>query len=137
MINAPAEAIWSVLGDIGSIADWNPGVEKSYLVGDDTELGGRRRCELGGKNYLDEEVVEWIKQFSYPKRFEPLGHGDAFGLRMSCPAQRQFASAPWVLARLRCACWRDNWQRHDLEPNSYSWLPHSRDGLERVGADRP
>jgi len=59
VIGASAEAVWSVLGDIGSIADWNPGVRKSYLVGDSTEMGGRRLCELSDKIYLDEEVVEW------------------------------------------------------------------------------
>ena len=59
VIAAPVEAVGSVLGDIGTIADWNPGVRKSYLVGDDTGLGSRRRCELGAKMYLDEEVVEW------------------------------------------------------------------------------
>lgn len=59
VIGASPEAVWAVLGDIGSIADWNPGVRNSYLVGDSTEMGGRRHCELGGKNYLDEEVVRW------------------------------------------------------------------------------
>ena len=59
VIAAPVEAVWSVLGDIGTIADWNPGVRQSYLVGDDAGLGSRRRCELGAKMYLDEEVVEW------------------------------------------------------------------------------
>ncbi|MGB0909129.1 MAG: SRPBCC family protein [Nitrospirales bacterium] len=57
-ISASQERVWAVLADIGRIADWNPGVKHSQQtsVGDVAE-GATRRCELGGKNYLDEEVV--------------------------------------------------------------------------------
>ena len=59
-IKAPVASVWEVLADIGSIADWNPGVVKSYVTGDRAgEVGAARHCNLGGKNYLDEEVVEW------------------------------------------------------------------------------
>ena len=59
-INAPVASVWEVLADIGSIADWNPGVVQSYVTGDRAgEVGAARHCDLGGKNYLDEEVVEW------------------------------------------------------------------------------
>ena len=59
-IKAPVASVWEVLADIGSIADWNPGVVRSYVTGDRAgEVGSARHCDLGGKNYLDEEVVEW------------------------------------------------------------------------------
>ena len=59
-INAPVASVWEVLADIGSIADWNPGVVRLYVTGDRAgEVGAARHCDLGGKNYLDEEVVEW------------------------------------------------------------------------------
>jgi uncharacterized protein YndB with AHSA1/START domain len=59
-IKAPVASVWEVLADIGSIADWNPGVVRSYVTGDRAgEVGAARHCDLGGKNYLDEEVVEW------------------------------------------------------------------------------
>ena len=59
-IKAPVASVWEVLADIGSIADWNPGVVRSYVTGDRAgEVGAARHCDLGGKNYLDEEVIEW------------------------------------------------------------------------------
>ncbi len=59
-INAPAEAVWAVLADIGSISVWNPGVQASHtLEGGPEGLGAQRRCDLGGKNYLIEDVIEW------------------------------------------------------------------------------
>ncbi|MBI4490560.1 MAG: SRPBCC family protein [Deltaproteobacteria bacterium] len=60
-INAPKDVVWNVLADIGSIHQWNPGVVDSRATTDgEVGLGSARRCELGGKNYLDEEVVEWV-----------------------------------------------------------------------------
>jgi uncharacterized protein YndB with AHSA1/START domain len=58
-IHAPATLVWSTLADIGSIHKWNPGVEQSYQTnGTDVGLGATRHCRLGGKYYLDEEVVQ-------------------------------------------------------------------------------
>ncbi len=60
-INAPIAQVWDVLADIGSIADWNPGVKKSHqTTSGEIANGSCRRCELGGKNYLDEEVVSFL-----------------------------------------------------------------------------
>ncbi len=59
-INASVEDVWEVLADIGSIDRWNPGVVSSRATTDEaTGLGACRYCDLGGENYLDEEVVEW------------------------------------------------------------------------------
>ena len=57
-INASPGQVWSTLADIGAIARWNPGVKHSEqtTVGD-VGHGSCRRCDLGGKNYLAEEVV--------------------------------------------------------------------------------
>jgi len=59
-IDAPIKTVWAALADIGKIAEWNPGVKESHqtTVGD-VANGAGRRCELGGKNYLNEEVVEF------------------------------------------------------------------------------
>ena len=60
VINAPVGAVWRVLADIGSISAWNPGVVSSSVTTSEGEgMGAGRHCDLGGKNYLDEEVVEW------------------------------------------------------------------------------
>ena len=62
-IQAPIEQVWAALDDIGSIAQWNPGIHDSYVTSDKaTGLGATRFCDLGGKNYLDEQVVAWEPQ---------------------------------------------------------------------------
>lgn len=59
-IDAPIEKVWGALADIGTISRWNPGVVESHTTSDIEEgLGATRYCDLGGKNYLDEEVVTW------------------------------------------------------------------------------
>lgn len=59
-IDAPIEAVWAALADIGNIYAWNPGVVASYTTSDESSgLGATRYCDLGGKNFLDEEVVAW------------------------------------------------------------------------------
>lgn len=59
-INAPLDHVWAALADIGSIYQWNPGVVESHTTTEQTTgIGACRYCDLGGKNYLDEEVVEW------------------------------------------------------------------------------
>ncbi|MFQ5890924.1 MAG: SRPBCC family protein [Gemmatimonadota bacterium] len=59
-IDAPAQDVWAVLAEIGEIHAWNPGVESSRLTTEQKEgVGAGRHCDLSGRNYVDEEVVEW------------------------------------------------------------------------------
>jgi carbon monoxide dehydrogenase subunit G len=59
-IEAPIEKVWEALADIGSISKWNPGVHESYATSDETTgLGATRFCDLGGKNFVKEQVVEF------------------------------------------------------------------------------
>ncbi|MBT3271237.1 SRPBCC family protein [Candidatus Poribacteria bacterium] len=59
-IDAAPAAVWDVLADIGSIHAWNPGVVDSRVTSDvEAGVGSSRHCDLGGRNYLDEDVVEW------------------------------------------------------------------------------
>ncbi len=54
------QGVWEILADIGDIARWNPGVQKSWVTSRASEgAGASRRCELGGRNYLVEDVAEW------------------------------------------------------------------------------
>ena len=64
-INASSDDVWAALADIGSIAVWNPGVKESRQTSNgEVTYGAGRYCNLGGKNYLQEEVVT----------FEPPSH---------------------------------------------------------------
>ena len=57
-IEASPEKVWAVLADIGNIYLWNPGVVHSEQTSSGTVgVGSCRRCVLGYKSYLDEEVV--------------------------------------------------------------------------------
>lgn len=59
-INAPVEEVWQALGAIGDIHLWNPGVKASHLTSSsEAGLGATRYCDLGGRSYLEEEVVAW------------------------------------------------------------------------------
>ncbi len=63
VIDAPLTAVWGVLADIDSVHEWNPGVIASRKTTPvEHGLGACRRCELGGKNYLEEKVVEWVPE---------------------------------------------------------------------------
>ena len=60
LVNSSVDRVWDVLADIGTISRWNPGVKSSHLTTEGKEgMGAGRRCNLGGKTYLDEEVVAW------------------------------------------------------------------------------
>ena len=59
-IDAPVDVVWEVLADYGAIYRWNPGVVASHVTTEEgTGVGACRHCDLGGRNYLDEEVIEW------------------------------------------------------------------------------
>ena len=70
-VNAPVESVWRVLADIGSISKWNLGVVESHVTTDEVEgVGAGRYCDLGGRNYLDESVVEWEPKRRLTMRIE-------------------------------------------------------------------
>lgn len=57
-IDATPEAVWAVLGDLGSFADWSPVVRSVTHDGRDG-VGATRTCRVSPMGRLDEEVVEW------------------------------------------------------------------------------
>lgn len=68
-IDAPADAVWRVLADVGEIYQWNPGVLHSHATSEaETGLGATRYCDLGGNNYLKEEVVHFEPQHQLTMR---------------------------------------------------------------------
>lgn len=63
IIEARPEIVWSVLNNIGDIYRWNPGVKHSHTTSEhQSGLRATRHCDLGGRNFLDEEVVVWEPQ---------------------------------------------------------------------------
>jgi uncharacterized protein YndB with AHSA1/START domain len=58
-IDAPVNQVWRVLADVGTIAQWHPGVKASHRLSEHDALGASRHCDLGKNNYLDEEVILW------------------------------------------------------------------------------
>ena len=68
-VSAPAEKVWDSLADIGNIYVWNPGVVHSeQTTPGEVGLGACRRCHLGGKNFLKEEVVEFERPYKLTMR---------------------------------------------------------------------
>ena len=115
VISAPLFRVWNTLADIGRIHEWNPGVVASSKTtpGEDG-IGASRHCELGGKHYLDEEVVEWepqgaltmrITATSLPLesadiRFTLVGHGHRTTVTVSPTYSVKFAWIGHVLDRV-------------------------------------
>jgi len=62
IVNAPIARVWETIADVGTIADWHPGVAKSpVLTGHRTGMGAARRVELydGGSSV---ETVTSLKE---------------------------------------------------------------------------
>ena len=67
--SASAEKVWDSLADIGNIYVWNPGVVHSeQTTPGDVGMGACRRCNVGGKNYLIEEVVDFERPYKLTMR---------------------------------------------------------------------
>lgn len=64
VMNAPKQQVWDKFSDIGNVYIFNPMVEKSVLVGEQScGVGTKRTCALGEgsgmKGHLEEEVIGW------------------------------------------------------------------------------
>lgn len=103
VINAPIEKVWATLADVGSIHEWNPGVTDSHRTSElDAALGATRHCDLGGRNYLDEEVVEFVAGEALTMRITktnlPFRHADIrFRLEPQEAATRVSVSPEYLL----------------------------------------
>ena len=58
-VDAPVHQLWATLAEVGSIADWNPGLIGSKATNDIVGLGATRFCDIDGRQNLDEEVIEF------------------------------------------------------------------------------
>lgn len=62
VIDAPVEKVWESWDDFGNIYRFNPGINASRLLGEDsTGIGAMRECDLkDGKNWVRERIVEYV-----------------------------------------------------------------------------
>lgn len=69
--DAPADALWKVISDLGSIAQHSPDLQSSKLVqGDSSGLGAARRCvDLQGKGWT-EVCTAWDPGHAFTLRFD-------------------------------------------------------------------
>ena len=59
-INAPADRVWDVLADFGTVADWAPYMRRSNLIGKlETGIGMRRGMRHAWGFRLEEVVTQW------------------------------------------------------------------------------
>ena len=59
-IQVPADRVWDILADFGSVHIFHPMVDASPITnGQDTGLGAKRRCELYNGTMVDEEVTSF------------------------------------------------------------------------------
>ncbi len=59
-IHAPLAQVWETIADVGSIAQWHPGVERSPVLSNHPRgLGATRRVELYDGSSAVEEVTSW------------------------------------------------------------------------------
>lgn len=59
-IEASPEQVWDVLADLDGLAQFDPVVDKSSIVGDkESGLGAQRRCEVSAGRWFNEEITVW------------------------------------------------------------------------------
>ncbi len=60
-IGAPAEKVWEVLADFGSVSTFNPSVTDSHLTADQINgVGATRHCDLTVPGAsIEERIVDW------------------------------------------------------------------------------
>ena len=59
-IDAPKQAAWDILADIGGVATWAPTVNHAVTTNDlDTGLGCERECDVSGFGRVTETVHGW------------------------------------------------------------------------------
>jgi len=65
-INAPKKAVWDVMADFGSAADWAPGMRRSALFGKATTGVGMHRIMQHAWGFVIEEIItHWTEGEEY------------------------------------------------------------------------
>jgi uncharacterized membrane protein len=65
-INAPADKVWHILSDLGSIYKWNPGIIHSHSTSDaPSGEDATRQCDLPSGGFLRERAFNWREGEGY------------------------------------------------------------------------
>jgi uncharacterized protein YndB with AHSA1/START domain len=65
IVEAPVAEVWKSWDNFGNIASFNPNLKASFLLEGSAKsgLGAQRQCDMSdGKNYLREEVIEYVPE---------------------------------------------------------------------------
>ncbi len=74
IVNAPAPAVWEVLGDFSSVSTWAPAVTESHSInGGDRGPNAARHCEVKGFGGIDEFITEWKEGRGLAYEVKPFG----------------------------------------------------------------
>jgi carbon monoxide dehydrogenase subunit G len=60
-ISAPPHMVWSVVADLGTVADWNPNVRSATCSPTSTGVGATRICALAPRGRIKEVVSKWTE----------------------------------------------------------------------------
>lgn len=78
-VDAPKDAVWTILADLGGIQKFHPGVRKSYYTTEQHEdVGAARVCELLPMGVIEEKAVEWKDGDYYVLTIDPLKKAPPF-----------------------------------------------------------
>ncbi|NOR70748.1 MAG: hypothetical protein GQ532_13815 [Methylomarinum sp.] len=65
-MNSDTKTIWKFLDDFGSVYKYNPGIEKSKILGSQkTGLGAKRQCYFYDGSSLKEKIIQYEEGRSY------------------------------------------------------------------------
>ncbi len=111
-INAPLNQVWQTIADVGSIANWHPGVENSPVLSESaTGLGAKRRVELYDGSSAVEEVTALeegrfatltMSEFDMPLKegavtFRVDAEGGKTQVTMTLDYEMKYGPAGWLM----------------------------------------
>ncbi len=73
-IDAPKQAVWDILADIGGVATWAPNVDHAVQTNDiEPGLGCERACDVSGFGKVTERVEGWDEGQSLTIGIDSIG----------------------------------------------------------------
>ena len=76
-VDRPVEEVWALLGDLGRVAEWVPGIASARIE------GSRRICTMdNGGGEIQEEITvhpDPVRSYSYTQPVHPLGFEHSSG----------------------------------------------------------